>query len=196
MPIFFLEPANCVFIHIPKTGGGSIRRGLFQGAVEGPEFGEMPAAWRGKFAFCFVRNPFDRLISAWKMFTQGMQDSVWAYPADGDPTLSLAAFLDIVEDERVGDGIARQTFAQKVRQHTLPQTHPLNSLSDADFVGRFERYQADLAHVLARIGRPGVAAAHMNRTVRGDYRDYFDTDTRARAEAFYAEDLSRLGYRF
>ena len=196
MGVFFFENADCVFIHIPKTGGASIRHGLFKSNYLGPRYGAMPPEWRGKFAFCFVRNPFDRLISAWKMFTTGMERTRWTYPEDGDRTLSLSSFLDIVTDESAGNALARKTFNEKIRHHTIPQTHPLNNLADADFVGRFENFSDDLARIFVRIGMDMGPLPHLNRAVRKGYRTYFKDETRTRAEEFYAEDLAELGYAY
>lgn len=38
MSTFLLKNPDCVFIHIPKTGGSSIRKGVWTGAI-GPRFG-------------------------------------------------------------------------------------------------------------------------------------------------------------
>ena len=197
MAIFHLRACDAVLIHIPKTGGSTIRFGIFGGDYEGPFYGDMPERWRPKFSFCFVRNPFDRLISAWKMFTTGMEDTLWRPPEDGDRTLSLEAFMNIVEDPKFGDGLERKTFEQKIRHHTIPQTDPINSFGWADFVGRYETYARDLDEVLRKVDWNGDAPTpHMNRTDRGAYQSYFTPTLRRRAEAFYHDDLARLGYRF
>ena len=56
--------------------------------------------------------------------------------------MSLAAFLDIVEDESIAYGARRRTAEEKIRHHTIPQSHPFNCLQFADFVGRFENIGA------------------------------------------------------
>ena len=77
MAIFLIREPRCVFIHIPKTGGASIRHGVFKGNVDGPKQGFIPENWKSLYKFAFVRNPYDRVISAWKMFSEGMEQSVW-----------------------------------------------------------------------------------------------------------------------
>ena len=185
-----------MLIHIPKTGGTSIRNGVFDGDYEGPVQGEVPLAWREHFAFCFVRNPFDRLISAWKMFTHGMQKSNWVYPSDGNPKLNLRQFLDIVIDESVPYNGQRTTFEEKIRHHTLPLTHPFHCIEHADFVGRFETLEKDFQVVCSELGINGPLP-HWNQTIpTDDYREFYDPQTLKIAREYYADDLKQFGYTF
>ncbi len=196
MAIFYFPEPDCVFIHIHKTGGASIRHGFFKGANEPVRFGAMPVEWQTKFSFAFVRNPFDRVISCWKMFTQGMEESVWEYPEDGQRSLTLKDSLKIAMDESVIYDARRKTFAEKLRHHAIPQTHPFNCLDQAKVIGRFERFEEDFARICEHIGIPPGPLPHMNRTSHGGYRDYFDRETRALVESYYAEDLERFDYAF
>lgn len=195
MAIFHFPDHDCVFIHLPKTGGASIRHGFFGGRYEGAVHGAMPDEWRDKFAFTFVRNPFDRAISCWKMFTGGMQRTNWPYPPDGNRALSSNEFLKIAADETILYDERRTTFEEKIRHHAIPQTHPFNCLRFADFTGRFETLDADFARVCHRIGTRG-RLPHRNATTHDEYRKYFDDETRMMAESLYREDLRELGYTF
>ena len=75
MSNFLIHNPGCIFIHIPKTAGTSIRMGFFKEEFEGPAFGEIPAHWPSYFSFAFVRNPYDRVIRAWKMFARGTSEA-------------------------------------------------------------------------------------------------------------------------
>ena len=195
MAVLYFPKADCVFIHIPKTAGWSIREGFFGGDYEGPVQGIIPRKWQDKYKFSFVRNPFDRLVSAWKMFTTGMNNTTWTFPKDGDPGLSLCKFLEIVCNETIRIDGKRDRAEIKIRHHTIPQTHPYYCLEQADFVGRFENLEDDFAKVLRHLGLEGQLP-HCNVTRRKGYHSYFDADTRKIAEEFYQEDLDKLGYIF
>ena len=65
---------------------------------EGPVTGALPMDWKQHYAFAFVRNPYDRLVSAWKMFTQGIADTGWKVPKDLKVGIELGEFLEIVMD--------------------------------------------------------------------------------------------------
>lgn len=195
MPVFRFPQHACVLIHIPKTGGTSIRQGFFEGQYEGPVQGHIPDAWLSDFKFAFVRNPFDRLISAWQMFASGMRQDDDSYlPAAGNFT--LREFLDIVMDESIPfDGRRRERLEVRIRHHSLPMTHPFYCLDQADQIGRYEILAQDFKLILNRLGLDGELP-HFNQTKRQPYQVYFDEETRRLAEQFYREDLERFGYRF
>jgi len=64
-----------------------------------------------------------------------------------------------------------------------------------DFVGRYERLQADLDEVGGRLGIP-AALPHLNRSSHRDYREYYTDETRDIVAARFARDLAQFDYRF
>jgi hypothetical protein len=193
MSIFLLKDPTCVLIHIPKTGGTSIRKGVWKKNYEGPAFWRVPDAWKAHFKFAFVRHPLDRLVSAYKMFSEGaIGDADWQLPPDRRD-LSFDEFIDIVMDETIIFDERRATFEEKIRHHTIPQTHPFNALDDADFVGRYENLAQDFEVVARRVGVQ-TPLPRMHYTLRGDWREFFSPQVEARCRRFYEEDFARLGY--
>ncbi|MCC5997356.1 MAG: sulfotransferase family 2 domain-containing protein [Oceanicaulis sp.] len=184
MSNFLLRDPDCVLIHIPKTGGSSIRHGLWASRYEGPVFGEMPDDWRGYFKFAFVRHPLDRLVSAWADFSQ-MRNF----------RNSIDSFLDIVVDETVIYDERRKTLAERIRHHTIAQTHPFNCLSHADYVGRYETYLDDLRMILDRVGMPQVSVPHLRKTDHGGWKAHLNGKTLDRAVAYFDQDFELLGYK-
>ena len=183
MSNFLLKDPYCVLIHIPKTGGSSIRHGIWKSNYEGPAFGEIPSGWRNYFKFAFVRHPLDRLISAWSDFSQ-----LRNYKGDIDDFVAIVVDESILYDER------RKTMAERIRHHTIPQTHPFNCLHEADFVGRYENYHEDLSSVLSRVGKSVQSFPELRKTDHGHYSDYLKGDTLHAIMDFYHEDFHRLGY--
>ena len=196
MPAFLIHQPQCVFIHNPKTGGQALRQLLLGGEHEGPITGRLPEDWTPYFSFAFVRNPFDRLVSAWKMFTQGIEDTGWKVPVDIERGMSLSDFLGIVTDESIGFGSGDRSGPIRIRNHTLPQTHPYYAIDQADFVGRFETYHVDVARIFRRIGLSRSPPERRHVTDRGPYRQYFDEKTRTVAESYYAGDLRQFDYQY
>lgn len=202
MPIFLLKQPSCVFAHIPKTGGNSIRNVVFNKDYEGPWFGdELPAEWGSLFKFAFVRNPFDRVVSAWKMFCDGTQDDAWQLPEGGPLDLSLHDVLQIGIDESAPFGHPRYNQVKpnamiRLKNHIVPQTHPFHGLQHIEFIGRFENLDNDFRRVATKLGLETTVLPKTNWTERSHYRDYFDDQTRVLAETLYHEDLKRFEYRF
>lgn len=199
MANFLLTDPDCVFIHIHKTGGQSIRYGVWGGVrpVE-PTFGFIPDQWMHLFKFAFVRHPLDRFISAWKMFTDGSADSQ-SRTGKGPQKLrvreqlSIEDFAAIVFDETIVYDERRKTFEERVRHHTIPQTHEFNCLRFADFVGRFESLDTDFDVVRRRL-RITTTLPKLNHTVHGHWSEYLTGDVLGRCIRYYERDMRDLGY--
>ena len=183
MSNFYLKKYNCVFIHIPKTGGMSIRRGIFKGEYEGPFLGIIPQQYKGLFKFCFVRNPYDRIISAWKYCQHYFKS-----------TITLKEFITIVVDDNI-DYTSWNTDRTFYRHHSIPQTHPFNCLHMADFVGRFENINEDMVKICDQLNIK-AELPHKNQSKRGHYRDYFDAESRWLVDKWYKKDIETFGYVF
>lgn len=183
MSNFYFKKCNCVFIHIPKTGGMSIRRGMFKGEYEGPFMGIIPPQYDKLFKFCFVRNPYDRIISVWKYYQQRFKSSI-----------ALKEFIIIAVDDTIEykNQATKKTF---LRHHSIPQTHPFNCLYKADFIGRFENINEDMTKICDQLNME-AKLPHLNKTKRGHYRDYFDIESRWLVDKWYREDIERFGYTF
>jgi hypothetical protein len=188
MSSFYIPHHNCVFIHIPKTGGLSIRKGFFEKKYIGPFLGKVPRKYRNCFSFCFVRNPYDRLISAWKMLTRDWQKL---------PQLSLKDFLSIVTDLSIGYRYGRtfRDYKVSVRHHTLPQTDKYNCFHLSKFVGRYENIQDDFKLVCEKIGCKYKPLPVINQSQTDkNYMQYFDDEILSITNRYYQEDFKQLKY--
>lgn len=182
MPNSLLRDPDCIFIHIPKTGGSTIRRGLWK-SYDSPAFGHIPADWPDLFRFAFVRHPLDRFISAYSDFTQ-----LGSYRG------SLDDFAGIVMDDSIIYDGRRKTQAERIRHHTIPQTHPFNCLSLAQEIYRFERFGEEIAGLGARMGLSFGALPHRRRTQHDSWERLLDRALRRRLVAFYERDFADLDY--
>lgn len=196
MPAFLILDPRCVFIHNPKTGGQALRHVLLEREHEGPITGTLPDHWQGLFTFSFVRNPYDRLISAWKMFSQGIEDTGWKVPLDLKQGMDLEEFLSIVTDDSIGFGLGDRSGKRRIRNHTLPQTHAFYALDQATYLGRFESYESDVQYIFETIGLPPLVPEPKHVTKRGPYEQYFNARTREIATQYYATDLQQFEYQF
>lgn len=157
--------------------------------------------------FCMVRNPYDRIFSAWKskvlrrMDTQyqELRDRIrddFHYPTGSDesPRATLA-FGDFVrwiashgaDPDVVNDG------------HWNRQVDNLWwGLFDFDVVARFENYNEDFTAILRRLDAPDEVIARgtekFNETTTFPLSAAFDSDLAQVVYDFYSADFDAFGY--
>lgn len=148
-------------VHIPKTGGTSIAAAL---GIPGND--HLPASRIPRPRFAVVRNPYDRIVSAWE-------------------------FCRAAPAERLRAVTAGTTFDEFVR---LPDDGifltPQAAWLDApmDMIGRFERLEADFAQI------SDTPLPHLRASERRPWAEYYDAETRAHVAHRYREDFVRFGY--
>lgn len=190
---------NCIFIHIPKTAGISISNSLF-GRHTGnhARIKEYKIIFNKKefnsfFKFTFVRNPWDRLLSAFIYLKNGgrnKEDYLWA-EKHLSPYRSFNDFvLQWVNKRNIDKGI-----------HFMPQYKFLTTLKnfkpEVDFIGLFENIHNDYEYVRNML--------HMDRKLIfenktegkiGDYRSYYTDKIIEIVFNVYNEDIMFFGYDF
>ena len=187
---------RALFIHVPKSAGRSIVRGLFD--VRSVE--HAPADWYqlldpekfdAYFKFTFVRNPWDRAVSAFTYLQQGgsaasEEDQAWSTFVSGFDSF---------------DDFAREWLSpDNARRYALftPQVEFLKDRFgrvDMDFIGRFENLAEDFATVAARL-EVNASLPHINASREQGYQAYYSEASRMRVAAAYAEDIEQFGYTF
>lgn len=146
--------------------------------------GALGDAWRMRsppenayFAFSAVRNPFDRLVSAWKYLPnfrdRPLEELLNNLPTEGHDFRHVA----VTQSAMLTDPVTRRLMV--------------------DDLIRFESLQLDFDRICAKIGKPQCTLEHVNPTRREKgYRQYFTEETRAAAEELFAADLSSFNYEF
>lgn len=167
----FLLRNSMVFIHIPKTGGTTIRRSLCP-AVDGPVFGYIPNEWLLRHKITIIRHPLQRLVSAYYDFKYNRGSN-----------LTIRKFLDIVLNDSLP-----YTIKNPIRHHTIPQTHPYNCLFYANRILRYENYADEVRLTF------GVDVIPKLRTSRKEHwRKVIPTDYVDKMINYYKYDF-QLGY--
>lgn len=192
------EELGCLFVHLPKTGGISIAKALFGDLGGGHlDVGQYLLVYERSlyeklFKFAFVRNPWDRLVSAFLFLKQGgLNESDRAFAERLDRYSTFEEFVTHwVTPENVQTG---SHFRPQLEQICWPGTR----VPAMDFIGRFERLHQDFQTVCATLGVTGVELPHKNRTAgKRDYRSYYNDKTRQVVADIYREDAELFGYDF
>ena len=189
---------QCIFVHIPKCAGISVVKSLFGdfdcGHTSLLRYQIMfaPEEFRRYFKFTFVRNPFDRLVSAYFFMQKGglnEKDRRWAQRK----LARFDSFEAFVKNWVTPFNVERALhFRPQTRFICLGRRPPA-----LDFVGYLENIQADFALVAQKLGiQARLVEANRNTTRERDYRPYYTDETREIVARVYAKDLQVLGYTF
>jgi hypothetical protein len=189
---------RCIFVHIPKCAGISLVRSLFGdfdcGHTNLRRYQIMfaPAEFNSYFKFTIVRNPYDRLVSAFLFLKGGgvnEKDKQWA-----EKNLSPYDTFDAFAREGLGRGNIRRAL------HFRPQSNFICARKHRpglDFIGYYENLQADFAIISQRLGmNASLVESNRNVSREKDYRQYYTDASRKIVADFYADDLRILGYDF
>ena len=162
---------------------------------------EIPSRYNDYFKFCFVRNPWDRLVSCYhnkiskdkdlndRWFEKGVERFFLRY---GDAFRGGMSFTKFVEEIcRIPDSIANDHFRSQYTFITDPDGDLL-----VDFIGRFEKLGEDFDYICQRLGLRDVELPHILKSQHDDYRIYYDDVSICRVRERYAGDIELLGYEF
>lgn len=189
---------RCIFVRVPKCATQSIARSLFGNLGGGhltiDEYRLVYSAreFHDFYKFAVVRNPWDRLVSAYFFLRKGGvndYDKNWF-----DENLSgyddFEAFVEQwLTEERADSGLH---FRPQHRFVCLP-----NGKIGVDYIAYYERIEQDYEVIARHIGA-APTLKHVNASAnRGrDYRDYYTSRMRDIVADVYARDIALFGYRF
>jgi len=196
---------NFVWFRVAKAGTRSLDR-LLETEIDDyryferrdpihPELTELLE--NGCFRFSIVRNPWDRLVSAWrnkirrkfpkrerflkKLVGTASENEIAAAQSDFSEFVRLLPGSRLLRDD-----------------HFRPQAEVLSGI-ELDFVGRFERYSDEITHVLNEVGLGHLASVipHRNQSYEGlHYSEYYNHESRDLVGAMHQADIARWDYSF
>ena len=182
---------KCIFIHIPKNGGGSVRLALspnknYGGHTSLLEYkNKLPPEHFNYFKFAFTRNPYERFISAYKYLKRRIDTQ--------NPRFTPHISKEEVKDFHSFTNMAKTKLLTIT--HIRPQYLFLIDENDnigVDFLGKFENFQEDFNKVCKMLNiKTNLPHLHKSKnkpeitdelnTIKSLYRrDY---------ELFYPEEL-------
>lgn len=189
---------QCIFVHIPKCAGSSINQQL---KLESLGFsGHAPASYHSEykdyFSFTFVRNPYDRVASAYKYFQKLKQGHRWykrnSIISDAANEMSFNEFVKHIPD--FIKLMKREEGSFESGIHFKPYDYFLDS--NIDFLGKFENIQRDYGFILAKLKLPSANLRKVNSTNNLNYRQLYIEDSKSIVYNIYQEDIKKYSYKF
>lgn len=192
------EKHNCIFIHIAKTGGTSIRKVLGKDDKTShatvKEYIEMlgKGKYERMFSFTIVRNPWDKMVSAYTM-PRGKPEN---FTADHKAavTMGFNEWLAYLEKQIRENKMMRSHVRSYTNQLDMLINHEGNV--EVDCIGRFERLLEDWEHISTfinhRVPLPKLAESKGRKL----YQDYYSQEGIEIVSRLFEKDLDFFGYEF
>lgn len=146
-----------MFVHIPKTGGTSIESIIGGGGHSSINdvFHNRKSEVNQWMFVAMVRNPYERLVSAWAHCRQ-FKDQPFS------PNETFDQYIENLP-ERLWQVHLRPQYSFLMFQGTVR----------GSFVGDYENFQEDAQRILNYFGHPTVEISHKRKLEYGDWRDYY-----------------------
>jgi Sulfotransferase family len=198
-----------LFVHVQKTGGSTIDNGLTAAlgdvrriaeAHRHATLGQLLELEPGLASYWtvgFVRNPWARLLSWWRMMERFREGA-----ASGNERhithLKRNRFVSsVLASHRDFESFVLRATDEHPRLRQPQVEYLTTPARRADFIGRQETLEADLHTVYVHLGLEWKPLASVNMDPgRPDYHDAYTPATRQRVAELFAADLRAFGYEF
>lgn len=190
---------KCVFIHIPKCAGSSINQELNLKSLGFS--GHSPASCHSEFlanyfSFTFIRNPYDRIASAYKYFRKLKEGHRWykrnKIISDAASKMSFIEFVNHVKDFQ--KLMTREEGSFESGIHFQPFYYFLDE--PVEYIGRFENIQHDYFNIMSRLSLPLKTLPKTNSTNNSNYRQLYIEESKNTVYNIYKEDIEKHNYEF
>lgn len=200
------------FIHIPKSGGTSITRWFDVLCTYKPNGYNITKYCPTKdhwgieevkqvdndlgYKFTVVRNPWDYTVSLYAFLT-GIAIHWYNKNPNGDPSFwsfdSSWLKHDLPFDTFVRNMHLYPTPLHKNYTFASPQVSWIGD--DMDYILRYENLTEDFKVIQDIVGHDNPLGCY-NKSVRTDYKDYYNDETKKIVSNIFSEDIEKFKYRF
>jgi hypothetical protein len=171
------------------------------------------------FKFAFVRNPWDRMASAYvynhfSKATKGTYNVALLEPYDKWLETILADFPNYIKrlnQDRylIYTSQVNQMFNKLKRVFRKPRTstdpisfgdtfalNQYDFVKGVDFIGKYENLQEGFGHICGKLNIPHSRLKQLNRSFKPNYRSMYDEESRLIVAKHYAKDIKAFEYEF
>ncbi|MCK4708665.1 MAG: sulfotransferase family 2 domain-containing protein [Gammaproteobacteria bacterium] len=195
---FSLKPFDeheCIFIHITKTAGTSVAKSLFNYLPYHYKAVDYRVIYGRKtfdqyFKFAFVRNPWDRVYSAYRYLKSGgwnEEDRLWSEK-------------NLAEFDNFNQFITQWLNSSNIKKHIhfTPQHQFICDEKGQlliDYLAYFETINEDFTNIANRLNIE-TTIAHHNANPADSYLNIYNKKSRDIVADIYSKDIALFGYDF
>jgi len=188
---------NCIYIHIPKTGGMSIEtilgadiKTLHQESIKikhgYPSDWIYPKYWMQYYKFTFVRNPWDRIVSSYFYNLKMAKKNINSNDHDRKK-------IKVYGYEGFNDYVINDLEKSKSR-FFLPYHHWIGDY-EYDFIGKLENFEENMKLVCRNL-QIRFKNIHINKSKRQSYQEYYNNKAKNIVGDIYRNDIDNFKYYF
>lgn len=136
-----------------------------------------PEKWRTYYKFCFIRNPYDKIVSAWNHVDRF--------------NIPFKNYLNL--EKKCNDVEYMHMFMPQVRNII-----DVDGKININFIGKFENLEQDFQKILQNIGFTNIiheVEKEMNKRPHKLYYEYYDQETLDKVNHLLQEDFQKLDYK-
>ncbi len=177
--VYINEELKVIYFNVPKAASSTVRRCLFN-CDNDFSMVDPKKDVSDYFSFTIVRNPWDRMVSLWKMFT----------------TVGFRIEqMRSMYDNKIKDFRHFLQITSKINNHHW-QPQILFLPEKCTFIGKTENLQNDMDIVYDKLGLKRIKIPRANTTNHSHYSKYYDDEARQFVAERYKEDISIFDYKF
>ena len=140
--------------------------------------------FKGYSTFSFVRNPWDKMVSNWAMFTQKRE------------RINILENMFKVDSINVNfNNFIKLTLLKKNHHWESQMKYIPKDWSKLDFVGKVENFDIDFGNFVKKFGYE-YSKINKNKTDRESYSKYYDNETKNIVGNIFKKEIEAFGYRF
>tara|TARA_R100000008_G_scaffold86400_1_gene79335 strand:+ start:6449 stop:7087 length:639 start_codon:yes stop_codon:yes gene_type:complete len=204
---------KCIFLHIPKAAGTSIERFLRDIDSDIPSkvlrkrgFSRFLNDHLDYYVFSMVRNPCDRLVSAWKWGEFKLRNEPSCPYYQKSRSVSFEEYVQLLVDENYRH-FNRLCWSEYDEYHTLPQfeffphlngghyfTDKIDSNFTCDFIGRFENLKEDFGKICSDLNFDKLELPHVFNSKKFKEEFSWTAQLKDKVHSYYQKDFDLFGY--
>lgn len=204
---------KCIFIHIPKAAGTSVERFLRDIDSDIPAkvlrkrgFSHFFNDYLDYYVFSFVRNPYDRLVSAWKWGQLKFEKEGDLPFYNKERAVSFEEYVLLITDLDYRKD-HKNLWNEYDEYHTLPQfeffpqlngghyfTDKINSDFTCDFIGRFEDLNKDFEKVCEDLNMLEYQLPHAYNSKTFKVNSSWTDELKDKVYNYYKNDFDLFEY--
>lgn len=194
----YWKEQECIFIHVPKVAGTSINHAIYGrtlGHYSACEImNKFPRLFNESFTFSLVRNPWERVLSAYRFAKQGKTESMGVYKPEQYQIPEFNTFESFILNWLAHKNVDELDFIFQTQSRFL-----IDSQGDilVDYVGKLENMSEAISYIESKINRT-LIIPHANKVERkGSYHDFYTSQEMIDiVKEKYSRDIELFDYKY